>query len=361
MNNEFTYWQPTKIQFTHNWLTALIPLVKNRRVLLVTSKGFVTRGIVETITSNIPSVSYVCDNIVSHPELKDLQKAYKDAHVYKYDCIIAIGGGSVLDAAKFLSVIISNAEGKSAIDSVTRLVKDSTSVSGYATLPIIAIPTTSGTGSEVTPWATIWDSEIKKKYSLHLPTLFSEAAIYDPNLTISLPIDITRQTALDTLSHALESIWNKHATPITVQHAITAAQLVYRHLPSLLCEPTNLALREQIMLATMHAGMAFSQTQTAMAHALSYYITANKGIPHGIACSFTLPMLIDEVIGQYDFVDNALKAIFTELSSDPLREMYKSIGLLTEFSDYGLSDSEVVNLIESVNNQPRAKNSLVSL
>ena len=92
--------------------------------------------------------------------------------------------------------------------------------------PLICIPTTAGTGSEITPWATIWDMDEKKKYSLHLPNLFSEVAIYDPILTLSVPKDITIQTGLDTLSHALESIWNKNANPITIRYAIQSSKLI---------------------------------------------------------------------------------------------------------------------------------------
>ena len=107
----------------------------------------------------------------------------------------------------------------------------------------------------------------------------------------------------------------------------------------------------------MYAGLAFSNTQTALAHAMSYYITAYKGVPHGIACSFTLPMLIDNVIGKYDFVDKALMDIFGELSSNKLREFLRRLEVGCRFEDYGVSEEEVAARID----RQRGGNSLATL
>lgn len=225
----------------------------------------------------------------------------------------------------------------------------------------MAVPTTAGTGSEITPWATIWDMEEKKKYSLHLPELFSQIALYDSSLTISVPKDITIQTGLDTLSHALESIWNKNANPITINYAIKSAKIIMKYLPLLVNDLQNLEYRTEILKACMYAGLAFSNTQTAIAHAMSYYITVNKGIPHGIACSFTLPMIIDSAIGKYDFIDNALEEIFGELNSNSLREMLRKLVISTDFDDYGINKEEFNNLKSSLKSNQRAGNSLVEV
>jgi alcohol dehydrogenase class IV len=128
----------------------------------------------------------------------------------------------------------------------------------------------------------------------------------------------------------------------------------------LLCQNLDsLEYRDNIMKACMYAGLAFSNTQTAIAHAMSYYITAHKGIDHGIACSFTLPMLIDNVIGKYDFIDESLMEIFGELSSDKLRKLLKRLDISTEFSDYGIDEREFKELRNSLKNNQRVANSLV--
>lgn len=344
MNQNFVYQMPTKIVFGKNSLNDLDKYIDGRKTLLITSEGFIKRGLVEklkTLTSCIVDVIY---DVKSHPQFEDLETLYTIIHKIDFELILAIGGGSVLDASKFFSVYNKSKEASF----VTNLIKSKIEKKDYNLIPIISIPTTAGTGSEITPWATIWDMNEKKKYSLHLPELFSQIAIYDPYLTLSVPKDITIQTGLDTLSHALESIWNKNANPITIDYAIKSAKLVMKYLPLLVSDLENLEYRTQILKACMYAGLAFSNTQTALAHAMSYYITAHKGIPHGIACSFTLPMIIDNIIGKYEFIDSVLKEIFGELSSRKIRELLNYLEISTEFGNYGVSSEELKHLNDSL-------------
>ena len=197
----------------------------------------------------------------------------------------------------------------------------------------------------------------KKKYSLHLPDLFSEVALYDPTFTLSVPKEITIQTGLDTLSHALESIWNRNASPITVAYAIKSAKLIMEYLPKLAENLDNVQYRDEVMKACMYAGLAFSNTQTAIAHAMSYYITTHKGVAHGIACSFTLPLLIDNVIGKYNFIDAALMEIFGELSSKKIRELFVFLGIKINFEDYKINLMEIIDNID----MNRVQNSLIEM
>ncbi|MGB5920001.1 phosphonoacetaldehyde reductase [Arcobacter sp.] len=348
---------PTKIVYGNESLKDLDKYINGRKTLLVTSEGFVKRGLVDKIKSITSNIVEVISDIKSHPEFTDLKKVYNFIKNIDYELILAIGGGSVLDASKFFSV--QNQEKD--YQFVEDIIKGKREKKDYILTPIISIPTTAGTGSEITPWATIWDMEEKKKYSLHLSELFNEVALYDATLTLSVPKNITIQTGLDTLSHALESIWNKNANPITIGYAIKSAKLIIENLVKLSNNLDNLEYRNNIMKACMYAGLAFSNTQTAVAHAMSYYITANKGIPHGIACSFTLPMLIDKVIGKYDFIDNALFDIFGELSSNKLRDIYQVLNISTKFSDYNIDKEEIESLELSLQNNQRAGNSLVSM
>lgn len=357
MNENFSYHMPTKIVFGINELENISKYINGRKTLLITSQGFLKRGLVDKIKFLSTSIIDIFTNVKSHPEFKDLEVAYNTIHQKEFELILAIGGGSVLDAAKYFSVY--NETKKASF--VTSIIKGKIEKKDYRTIPIISVPTTAGTGSEITPWATIWDMEEKKKYSLHLPELFSQVAIYDPTLTLSVPKDITTQTGLDTLSHALESIWNKNANPITVNYAIKSVKLVMKYLPLLVNDLKNLEYRIEILRACMYAGLAFSNTQTAIAHAMSYYITANHGVPHGIACSFTLPMLIDNVIGKYEFVDKALLEIFGELSSKKIKKLFEELGISTEFESYGINEEKIEYLKDSLLNTQRATNSLVDL
>ena len=357
MKEDFTYYMPTKIVYGNSSLVTIDKYINGRKTLLITSQGFVKRGLadkVKTLTNNIVEV---ISEVKSHPEFKDLEIIYNKIIEIDFELILAIGGGSVIDAAKFFSV----QNEKKEYQFVEDIIKGKIAKKGYKLIPIISIPTTAGTGSEITPWATIWDMDEKKKYSLHLPDLFSEVAIYDPSLTLSIPKEITIQTGLDTLSHALESIWNKNANPITLNYAIKSAKLIMDNLVKLSQDLENLEYRDNIMKACMYAGLAFSNTQTAIAHGMSYYITAHKGVDHGIACSFTLPLLIDNVIGKYDFIDNALIEIFGELSSRKLRAVLGELNISTKFSDYGISDEELEALRLSLQGNQRAGNSMANL
>lgn len=355
MNQNFSYHMPTKIVFGINELENISKYIDGRKTLVITSNGFVKRGLIERLKTLTNDIIYVFTDVKSHPEFKDLELAYETIHKNEFELILAIGGGSVLDASKYFSVYNEKKESKF----VTNLIKGNIEKKDYKTIPIISVPTTAGTGSEITPWATIWDMDEKKKYSLHLPKLFSEVAIYDATLTISVPKEITIQTGLDTLSHALESIWNKNASPITINYAIKSAKLIMKYLPLLADNLQNLEYRAEILKACMYAGLAFSNTQTAIAHAMSYYITANKGIPHGIACSFTLPMLVDNIIKKYEFIDEALIKIFGELDSNSLRVMLKELNVSTEFSAYGINDNELEQLKISLEGSQRTSNSLI--
>ena len=357
MLNNFSYYMPTKIVYRRDSLNDIDSYINGRKTLLVTSDGFVKRGLVDKVKSLTDNIVDVVTDVKSHPEFKDLTLIYDRIYKLDFELILAIGGGSVLDASKFFSVYNNTKESQFVED----IIKGKIEKKNYKNIPIISIPTTAGTGSEITPWASIWDMDEKKKYSLHLPDLFSEVALYDPKLTISVPKDITVQTALDTLSHALESIWNKNANPITIGYAIKASKLIMDNLLQLSKDLENIEYRDNIMKACMYAGLAFSNTQTAIAHGMSYYITAHKGVDHGIACSFTLPMLIDKVIGKYDFIDRAFIEIFGELSSSKLRGLLRELKVSTEFSDYGIDNNELEKLKSTLQNNQRADNSLVSL
>lgn len=193
-----------------------------------------------------------------------------------------------------------------------------------------------------------------------MPELYPEVALYDPTLTLSMPKDITLQTGLDTLSHALESIWNKNANEITIKYAVKSARLIMDNLLPLSQNLNSLEYRNNIMKACMYAGLAFSNTQTAIAHAMSYYITIEKGIPHGIACSFTLPILIDSIIGKYNFIDKALEEIFDEISSKKIRELFNSLNISVELKEYKINKDDLNKLTFSLNNNQRLDNSLIS-
>jgi len=270
-------------------LQTLASLLGRRPYILVTSAGWSARGMIERIMSACGEARAVFDSIPVNPTLEDLASldpALTSLRV-KDMAVVALGGGSVMDAAKAIVVALASGEGMAVVDRCVRanaLLPD-----GLAMLPLFCIPTTAGTGSEVTKTATLWDGATRAKYSLCDPRLFPKAAILDPLLTVSCPRELTLSTGLDALSHAMESIWNVNRTPISDALAVSAIARLKRYLPTVLTSPGDLHARAELQTAALLSGLAIGTTRTALAHSISYPLTGRFGLQHGLACGFTLP------------------------------------------------------------------------
>ena len=227
--------------------------------------------------SSITAAEQVCQ------QLWPLWKTQPDA------ALLAIGGGTTLDLAKLARFELHDLSQATSVWRANKLPYQ------HKRHTLWCAPTTSGTGSEVTPWATLWDLDAQPaiKRSWSSAQGFADQAWIDPNLTLSCPEGLTRDTALDTLAHALESIWNHHANVITRSMAVRSARMVLQNLPALMNKPQDKDLRAQMSQASLLAGMAMSQTQTALAHALSYDLTLHENLAHGHACAVWLPMVLD--------------------------------------------------------------------
>ena len=219
-------------------------------------------------------------NISPNPDVREVETVLEKLE--EIDWVIGIGGGSVLDMAKSVAFMARQRE------SLRAFLTHENVEPPCPGLPFIAIPTTSGTGSEVTPWATVWDKQENKKFSLSHTEMFPDYAIVDPTLTIGLPAYITAYTGYDALAHALEAFWSRYANPVSDLFAVEAVRLVMKHLEPVVEDLTNLQHRIGLAKASLYAGMAFSNTKTTAVHAVSYPMTLHYGVPHGVACSLTL-------------------------------------------------------------------------
>jgi len=141
-------------------------------------------------------------------------------------------------------------------------------------------------------WGTIWDEQTAGKHSISHPALYAETALVDPDLTLSVPHETTVASALDALSHAMEAIWNRAANPVSDALATGAIGLIPGALRTVVATPGDVGAREALLKGALLAGLAISSTRTALAHSISYPLTAELGLPHGIACSVTLPELL---------------------------------------------------------------------
>lgn len=229
------------------------------------------------------------DNVRENPGLSDLQAQIDRLAACHFNSVVAFGGGSVMDAAKVLNAALAPECRKHPL---SELLDDPGLHADARPAPLYTVATTSGTGSEVTPFATVWHHEIKKKLSLAGPAIWPTAAYVDAALTDSVPVGVTISTGLDAINQAAESIWNRNANCITLAHATRALQLGFAALPALAKGEGGQLARDQMAEASLCAGLAISHTRTALCHSISYPLTAHFGVPHGLACAFTMPAVL---------------------------------------------------------------------
>lgn len=356
MSTIFHYYNPVRIEFGEGSIQKLSYYLKGRKAILITSNGFSVRGNVAHLLETNKEIVCVYDKVKPNPTLKQVKDFFELGLLEDIEVIVALGGGSVIDFAKAVSF---SKKGKFSYKTfyqvLTGIEKDELNY-----IPIIGIPTTAGTSSELTPWGTIWDDENKVKHSIHTDSLWCETAIYDPELTYSLPKNLTVQTSLDALSHSLESIWNSNRNPLSEQYAIEAIKIIISNLELLSKDLSNKELRYKMMDASMKSGLAFSNTQTSIAHAMSYYLTLHHKIPHGIAASITLAD-ITKIALKEKYIAPTLYQALGQQPSEVLVELFNKLDISTSLYFYGVEKSELVSIKESLLATDRIKNSIVDV
>jgi alcohol dehydrogenase class IV len=251
------------------------------RPLLVTDPYIRDCGSFDRVTALLDGVWSVFADTVSDPTTAVVVEGVRRLGEGDYDCLIAVGGGSSIDTAKAISVLAANG-GKMADWKVPAAVP-------RAGLPVVAIPTTAGTGSEVSRFTVITDSETDEKMLIAGLVCCPLAAIVDYELTLSMPLRLTADTGLDSLTHAIEAYVSRRASPYTDGLASRAMALIARHIRTACAEPGNRPAREAMMLGAMTAGMAFSNASVALVHGMSRPIGAFFHVPHGLSNAMLLP------------------------------------------------------------------------
>jgi len=358
---EWRYHNPVKIHFGPTIIRNLPHIVGPQRSILITIPCSTKRGISNSLKKLLGgSLVAIFDGVRPNPTFSSIKAAFNELQQYEYETIIALGGGSTIDTAK--AVAASGASGSEGwIDD--HLKRGAPFPEPFNPKPVIAIPTTAGTGSEVTMWATVWDMEEKKKYSLSHPKLYPKIALLDPELTLTLPEKETIYCGLDALSHAMEAIWNKNHNPVSDTFALKAISLIYDYLPELRSNLTNSVLRTYMLRASLFAGLSFSNTKTALAHSISYPLTAHFGLPHGLACALPLPHLLRfnarKAAERIKIMAEAFKADTTaESMISEITNLFERIDLSLSLSDYGIDKSQVELIVNSAFTPGRADNNI---
>jgi alcohol dehydrogenase class IV len=303
----------------------------------------------------------------ANPNLADVEAGLRLFHRSRPDLILAVGGGSVLDMAKLIGVL-------SAQDSSPRDIVQGKEKIRTIGVPVIAVPTTAGSGSEATHFAVVYCGATK--YSLAHPSMQPVAALIDPELTYSLPPYITAVTGLDAFCQAVESMWSVRATAPSRAYARKAVELALAHLPAAVHQPSP-QVRRHMCLASLLAGKAINLTKTTAPHALSYTMTSQFGVPHGHAVALTLgPILIhNSLVTAADVTPPASVAQVREsiaeltrvlgcrdapAASQRITGLIESLGLATRLSAVGIrTAADRQKIVDGVNperldNNPRA-------
>ena len=360
-------YNPVKVKFGQGSRLEIISVLKNNKCLIVCS----TRGRSRISNDKFlfePLEKSSCiwvDSIEANPDIQDLQKLIIELTGLKIDVVVAIGGGSVIDTAKILALALSNAATGISLET---LVETGARYESGVGLPLYALPTSAGTGSEVTPFATIWDHSSKKKLSLAGPAMYPQYAFVDSELTYSLTEEVTLSSGLDAINQALESIWNKNMTPATELLAQRSLVLSLEALPKLINNLRDKKARDAMSEASLLAGLAISHTKTALCHAISYPLTLNFGVHHGFACAFTMTEVLSHCLIKDD---GRLRRLALTLGCNnisykqELIDIFKNLNLMAKVNEnikkkVGAFD-DLLELADEMNMPGRSENIIVPI
>ncbi len=268
-------------------LCAAIAQFGLRRVLVVTDKPLHDLGVLDPALRTLEGhgvTPVVYDGVLPDPTQKVVDDGLAVYRGNTCDSVLAFGGGSSIDAAKVIALAAAN--DCAAADCV-----------GFAkcenpTVPLFAVPSTSGTGSEATFIAVISDNETHAKGGVFDPCLIPRAAALDPQITRGLPAHITAATGIDALTHAIESYIGRWGSPETDTYGLTACKLIFDYLPRACADGSDLEAREAMSLASFYGGMAITNALVGYVHAISHNLGAKYGVPHGLGNALALPHVL---------------------------------------------------------------------
>lgn len=355
----FTFNHPVNIYFGEGEFSRLQDILKPynyKNYVVVGSDSQFKNGTVELIKSQLSdSVKATVEGIEPNPTIENVEKIVQELKRCQADAVIAIGGGSTMDAAKAAAACyVQDVEIVDLLDH-----KDFTDA-----LPVIAIPTTSGSASEVTASSIISNKALDLKVPLIGPGLYPKIAVVDSELTLTCPKKTTAISGIDVLCHALDCLGSVKHNPVSDALAIRASKIAFDNLLTVFQDPYNKNARSEMSLASMMAGIAFSQTGTSGSHAVSYYLTSHYGVPHGEACAFTMDSwyLINSAVNP-ELEQHAKDIGFESIQAlaDKFNELKSEMGLALTFSDLDIPEEDIEVIAEKGLEAGNMKNNIAQL
>lgn len=368
----YKFEQKVKVAVTSDLSEALLDTLHmnewNRPFIVIDSfllDTEIIKNLLKTFNTNNISY-YVYDKVIPEPPMEIIDNGAVLFLENKCDCIIAIGGGSVIDSARGINIVRVNG-GK-----IADYVEDKMVESRCHGL--IAIPTTSGTGSELSNALVVTDVKNNKKLAVLADEAVSEYVILDPHLTETMPKGLTIQTGLDVFSHAAEAYTSNLSTPVVDAICEKTMFLVAKYLPLAVEDGSNLEARERMMIAATLGGWVINNGGTHLGHSVGHIIGAKYHIPHGMACAYALPKVlyytakvkpkkireIGNILG-LDMKDNCTPEEIGEIVAKGYIHFRDEILGLKKFQELDINKDELIDLYQEIQNERFAKNAPFSL
>lgn len=323
-----TFRIPGTIHYGPGALAELAPTARGlslSRVLLVTDAGMVKLGLAAKGQELLETAGFelaVYAGVQPDPTLQNVEAGLAELKQFGADGIVALGGGSVIDCAKAVSVRATNPVSLQEFIATQNIPS--------AGVPLIAVPTTAGTGSEVTRVMVLTDTERDVKMMFASRYLIPSAALVDPNLTLSMPRSLTAAVGVDALTHALEAYVSRRSQPMTDLLALSAIRLISQSLRTAYDNGEDLPARSAVMLGAMQAGMAFSNASVALIHGMARPLGACFHLPHGVSIGILLPIVTEySYAAAPDRYDRIAARMDEDNIVDGLRSLNRDVGMPT--------------------------------
>ena len=357
----WNYMQPVTIHFGNGRIRELggeIEKLGGSRGMLITSPSFVKRGMVDKISSDSGGrIAAVFGSVSPNPDVTECQACVDIIRENNCDFVVAVGGGSVLDCAKAAAVMCTAEYPVRAYMQDAGLLPDTR-------IPLIAVPTTAGTGSEITCVSVLSDHELGVKKPLVSDAFYPALALVDPELTYSVPRHITACTGMDVFCHAVEAYWSRNHQPVCDALAVHALRLVLENLRTACDEPDNILAREKMAEASVVAGLAFNIPKTNCSHVCSYPLTTLLGIPHGEACALTIDHFMRVNAAQDDGRLQQLAKMLGYADAfelaDAVMDLKSYIGVMPDLKQFALNDERLEELVQA-SRHPNLRNNPVEI
>ena len=353
--NEVSYFGPG----ARKELPGVVARLGFKKALVVTDKGLMKFGVAKMVLDVMDEarIAYeIFDDVKPNPTVTNVKNGIEACKKAGADFIVAIGGGSSMDTAKGIGIVVRNPE-----------FSDIVSLEGVAdtknkSLPIIALPTTAGTAAETTINYVIIDETRQAKMVCVDPNDIPCVAIIDAELMYSLPKSLTAATGMDAMTHAIEGLITKAAWELSDMFEIKAIEMIHRYLPIAVNEPTNPVGRNGMAVAQYVAGMAFSNVGLGVDHGMAHPLSALHDIPHGVACAMLLPTVmrfnmpaaldkyvdIAKAVGVYR--DGMTKEEAAEAACDEIAALSRLVGIPEHLTELGVTEADIPALAEQAIN-----------